>query len=1745
MKGSMNFLRIMFVLILFWASALVSAGTIELPQTGQTTCYDASGTIISCSGTGQDGDINAGTPWPNPRLTYNSDQTVTDNLAGLIWVKDGKLIRDPGFDNDGTAGDGRVTWEHALDYIKRLNQENHLGHNDWRLPNVIELESLINEKETRPLYWLNAQDFSIALDQYWSSSTTSSNPSAAWTVSMIDGNISSFSKSYFFSVLPVRSEQTGALDSSSNFLPKTGQKLCYNASGTIIDCNGTGQDGELQMGAAWPTTRFVDNGNQTISDNLTGLTWTKNGDTPGPATCGPGGTMIWQSLLDYVKCLNTNNYLGYNDWHLPNKKEFWSLVNIGEPNQADWLKSQGYTNLGYWWGFYWSSTTEPYKRTQAYIITLSDGRIEHSYQKSLTPSYLWPVRTGPPKSLGNFIISKSGDGSGTISSYPTGITCGANCSAYFTKGTTVTLTANPDSGSTFTGWSGGGCQGTGSCTVNMNSNMSVTASFVQKNSNSLKASIFNSQSGAPIQAVTVNLDGQELPTDEGGSVTFTGISLGLHDIAIQKTGFEPVATRVNVGSAGINKMSWSFVPVKTAEKPVVTDVTSYYTNRDKKAYFLDGVDFPISFTANVNWNGNPSGYIRFITPRNIHDEASGSHTFNMGSDFGPGGCLQVIAMSAGAVSSDPVDASIEVMPLPPGIGGIRLDDQDTSFSYSFDVATDGENLTVILPQNGVTVSADIPIFGGKEMSLGIKAETSVKVGSDGMATYSFTGSHDNQNPFKVAGYDFDTGWSIGGNVSFKYRKDPSQWHFDSGHFKAGLSASKDIPPYYLFVTPIPIPFYLRATIEGKLDASIGFTGWAEGAGWQLDGTVEPGVGGKAIAGAGIADTLCLEGYLGIDGSLLFDFPSAPIFREAALALSGGVSAKAFWFTYDEPLWKYKWSWPENSTQSLSRSMLSEGVMKDIRTVAWQPIPRNYGSGLATGRKALEAGRVPLEAIPGEQIIPGQTDIYPYSYPSLINMGSDLLLAWVADDLTKTTNNRTSIEYSRYTGGQWSNASKIGEDGTADYYPSLAGITGGAVAAWQDTGTVFGDQATMEEVLAQQEIAVSLFNATTNVWSTPARLTANSYLDRSPLVAASGDKAVAVWIANEQNDMFGSQEKPNAIKYAAFNGTEWSQAATATAGVGAILKSALTYRGATATYVFAVDVDGDLSTLTDHELYVIAYDGSTWSAATRLTEDAVQDTNPQLAYSANGDQLLVWYKGGNFQMAKNLDMANSATVLTPGLSSGAADFRLVSGHNGQLFIVWPDASSRGQDLYLAPYEPTLNVWGKGMKMTDTDSMERTLAAVQTQEGQVAVVYNRVATVMTPRDVEVGGKTVTLNVPGPGATDLCMSAFALEEDPAVRAKGLTVSPSVITPGASLTFNAVVVNNGLKPAQDIAVDFYYGDPAADGVQIGQRQTIAGPLASGEEAMVSVAWTAPQTPEAKDIYIVVDPALSIEDRDRTNNATHIAVFQPDLAITQAFSQTVGPVKRGLTVSVTNTGLVPAANIPVMIKKDGTAGNLIYEELIDELAPGEKRDVVYEWNPSGLVSTDGYLKIYVEANGARSIAESSYLNNTRTIQVLGALPGEAGNPGFQSGATDVSIRPQFTWQAATGATSYDLYLWKEGETKPTIASLKDIAGVTVTASNPLSLLTGYRWQIVAKNASGQKESAEWTFTTGTILVGDLNDDKEVNLLDTILALQAIGGLNPTGIRADYAASDVDVNGDGKIGLAEGIYILQKAAGMR
>lgn len=180
--------------------ATVLAAPADLPKTGQTTCSDANGATIDCANTGQDGELQSGVAWPNPRFTVGTDTTadcVTDRLTGLMWM------REPG-------SLGAVDWGTALSLSNNLSL---CGFSDWRLSNVREIESLTHSGVGDGVAYLNSQGFSGVQSAYYWTSTSGLIVNKfikrnAWSISMGDGALHTSSPKVMSQLLwPVRGGQ--------------------------------------------------------------------------------------------------------------------------------------------------------------------------------------------------------------------------------------------------------------------------------------------------------------------------------------------------------------------------------------------------------------------------------------------------------------------------------------------------------------------------------------------------------------------------------------------------------------------------------------------------------------------------------------------------------------------------------------------------------------------------------------------------------------------------------------------------------------------------------------------------------------------------------------------------------------------------------------------------------------------------------------------------------------------------------------------------------------------------------------------------------------------------------------------------------------------------------------------------------------------------------------------------------------------------------------------------------------------------------------------------------------------------------------------------------------------------------------------------------------------------------------------------------------------------------------------------
>lgn len=347
--------------IIFFFSTLANSQNYKIIDTGQNTCYDTL-IIIPCplpgeTYNGQDSQFD-GTQFS---FQDNNDGTVTDLNTGLVWQK--FLFED------------KFTYEDAFAAADTFSLD---GYDDWRLPSIKELYSLIDfrgntgvtAEESAPFIDTSYFEFRYGnisagerfIDaQYVSSTeyvgTTMNGDSTVFGVNFADGRIKGYGKT----------------------LPGGIEKL-FEVRFVRGNTN-------------YGINDFVDNGNGTITDNSTELMWSKNDNDVG---------LNWEEALDWVYQKNQENYLGYNDWRLPNAKELQSIVDYTRSPQTTnsaaidpifqvtpIIVEGGETN----YPFYWTNTTH------------ADGPPDHQFVKAVYVAFgeALGFMEVPPNS-GNYVL---------------------------------------------------------------------------------------------------------------------------------------------------------------------------------------------------------------------------------------------------------------------------------------------------------------------------------------------------------------------------------------------------------------------------------------------------------------------------------------------------------------------------------------------------------------------------------------------------------------------------------------------------------------------------------------------------------------------------------------------------------------------------------------------------------------------------------------------------------------------------------------------------------------------------------------------------------------------------------------------------------------------------------------------------------------------------------------------------------------------------------------------------------------------------------------------------------------------------------------------------------------------------------------------------------------------------------------------------------------------------------------------
>ncbi|MFW6456630.1 MAG: DUF1566 domain-containing protein [Desulfohalobiaceae bacterium] len=164
-----------------------------------------------------------------------------------------------------------------------------------------------------------------------------------------------------------------------NFL-QTDLKRCFDSLGQELACQGTLQDGELQLGERIPQPRFLAASSKgLVLDQTTGLYWLKSSDLfqfP----------LSWEEALQAVQALNQEAYLGRTDWRLPNRRELRSLICHGASKPA---LEAGHPFQGLQQTWYWTSTSSAMYPAYAWYVHFAGGRMFWGAKDNFY--MLWPV----------------------------------------------------------------------------------------------------------------------------------------------------------------------------------------------------------------------------------------------------------------------------------------------------------------------------------------------------------------------------------------------------------------------------------------------------------------------------------------------------------------------------------------------------------------------------------------------------------------------------------------------------------------------------------------------------------------------------------------------------------------------------------------------------------------------------------------------------------------------------------------------------------------------------------------------------------------------------------------------------------------------------------------------------------------------------------------------------------------------------------------------------------------------------------------------------------------------------------------------------------------------------------------------------------------------------------------------------------------------------------------------------------
>ena len=1056
-------------------------------------------------------------------------------------------------------------------------------------------------------------------------------------------------------------------------------------------------------------------------------------------------------------------------------------------------------------------------------------------------------------------------------------------------------------------------------------------------------------------------------------------------------------------------------PLEVDARPRITEVRPTFTL--DRSYFLDNETVNNPLRVFVDWNGDlagngssPYGDVYFDLNGTVTEVAGQSwgaeHTFDMGGDFQAAfscanNTLRVWATyPVGSAEFQSLETVIQptVFPWPGWVEWAitNIPGSDASFEttpeaplvrYAYHFAYPEEPFEATwTPPNWV------PYLGGEEVGiLPSQAQTEAEAKSDGTGNAAVSG----ETGLGLAAVSVEGRLWGAGEAAFTCGQSLDLQRAELGfeikvaiEKEAGLAdvipgvrAAEDWPVVGRLIRWLNNVAKVKATFTPQVEITTEFQ--EQGGQLQFEqGTGTGAIGAQAELATEPFEDLTASVYGGGRPYVTIQVPKNPGYlKEVGIDLFYGATFQAWAFEAEYER-KVNCHYPGDCSEVEGTGLMAAAAAPQP---GWHLIPRDYAGpdyarSAAPRLKATSA--LQATATTTETLL---TNIYPRPEPSLaVRSDGHRLLVYVHDDTAKPHGRGTEIRAFYWNGSAWSGPTSLTDDTQPDFNPVVAyDGSGTGVALWERSALPAGITPTLNITFAQSlEIAASTWNGTS--WSTPITLTNDSLMDRAPRLSAGTDGSVmALWETTDGTDALGTATHPLTLTYALWNGSAWSAPTAAITGLHDVLDVAFAaYSSTQATLVYAVDADGLLTTTTDSDLYYSTFNGTAWSGPTRLTNDAIADTTPALAYDAAGRLHLLWLRGDNLVwLEDSWNTADLQTVRSASTEGGFLGFTLSRAPNGNLAAVWQGMGDEGADLTYAIYDAASDTWSADNTLTGGPDVEADHSPAFGSDGTLYAAYRLVTTEFVTRTFTVSPThafTVT-HIPQAGQSDLIFLTHTVGRD--LTFDSLTITPTNPAAGQAVTLTAVLRNGGDLAVVNPQVAFYEGTS-----QIGSTQTLS-TLAAGYTVTISTTWTIPSPAAAHTLKAVADPAGQVTETDETNNEIALQTTLPDL---QVALLTTGYDTATITVTarLLNDGVLTAtAPFTVAFRAaDPLTGTLLgTAPVTGDLAAGAEVTVTLALtDPLSLAGLGA--KLWAIADSDDAVAEADEGNNT-DYALLPALP--------------------------------------------------------------------------------------------------------------------------------------------------------------